>query len=395
MSQKIQRIIAGVCVLLSTCVLLVLARQQFYDESYEHPGRQTVPPVPTEAPVRVTDDPEPEVTRDPVQTRFDAMTLEEQVGQLFLVRYDESDAEREMLQYHPGGYLLFAKDFKNESPASMQYQLKNLQDKSKTPLIYAVDEEGGDVVRASYYSGFREEPFESPQELIARGGVEKTQEDAMDKALFLRDLGLNVNLGPVCDVATDPESYIYSRTAGLDAAGTAEYVFGVVSAAQNYGVGAVLKHFPGYGNNADTHNGGATDERSLTELRQSDFLPFEAGIQAGAGAVMVSHNTVTAIDPEKPASLSDKVYTLLRSELGFQGVAITDDLDMGALKGYSDGEAAVLAIQAGGDLLIAADFQTQFEAVLTAVQEGEISQARLEEAVKRVLKWKADLGLLR
>lgn len=160
-------------------------------------------------------------------------------------------------------------------------------------------------------------------------------------------------------------------------------------------MGCVLKHFPGYGNNVDTHTGVAVDERPYETFQKEDFLPFEAGVQAGAGCVLVSHNIVTCRDGEAPASLSPEWHRVLREELGFTGCIITDDLVMDAIQEYCDASsAAVQAVQAGNDLLCCSDYETQYPAVLAAVESGELSEERIEESALRVLRWKEELGLL-
>ena len=160
-------------------------------------------------------------------------------------------------------------------------------------------------------------------------------------------------------------------------------------------MGSTLKHFPGYGNNVDTHTGIAQDERSYETFVTADFLPFEAGIAAGADSVLVCHNVVACMDPDLPASLSPKVHHILRQELGFDGVVMTDDLMMDAIKQYTGNEqAAVQAAQAGNDLLLATDFDVQIPAVLQAVKEGRIPLEQVEQSVRRVLRWKMQLELL-
>lgn len=225
--------------------------------------------------------------------------------------------------------------------------------------------------------------------------LEAVRADALDKSAFLLDLGLNVNLAPVCDVSTDPADFIYARAFGQDAQATAEYADTVVSAMGEAGIGSVLKHFPGYGSNRDTHTGIAVDQRPLEQFRQSDFLPFQAGIDAGAGGVLVSHNIVTCLDPELPASLSPASYQVLREELGFEGVAMTDDLDMDAVQKYvEEGTAPVMALQAGADLVLTSDPQGGIPSVLEAVETGALTWDRLDQSVLRVLRWKLQLGLL-
>lgn len=160
-------------------------------------------------------------------------------------------------------------------------------------------------------------------------------------------------------------------------------------------MGSVLKHFPGYGNNLDTHTGTAYDERSYETFQTSDFLPFQSGIDSGADMVLVSHNIVKCMDEQLPASLSLAVHEILRTELHFSGVIVTDDLAMGAVENLVPGtQAAVFAVLAGNDLLCCADFETQTQAVLAAVQSGVISEERIDESVLRILKCKISLGII-
>jgi beta-N-acetylhexosaminidase len=163
----------------------------------------------------------------------------------------------------------------------------------------------------------------------------------------------------------------------------------------NNKLGSVLKHFPGYGNNSDTHTGIAYDDRSYDTFVTGDFLPFVSGIKAGAGAVMVSHNIVKCMDPVNPASLSPEVHKLLREELSFDGVIMTDDLDMEAVKDFSgDKKAAVTAVLAGNDMICCTDFESQIDAVKEAVNDGTISENIVDKAVIRILRWKLKLGII-
>ena len=324
-----------------------------------------------------------------------SMTLEEKVGQIFLARCPDSGALESVRQYQLGGYVLFARDFENKTGGMVRETLAAYQAASKIPMLLAADEEGGTVVRISRYKAFRNEPFWSPQAVYAAGGIDGVRADTAEKAAMMLSLGLNVNMAPVCDVSTDPQDFIYARSFGQDAAATSEYVKNVVEVMQESGIGSVLKHFPGYGSNADTHTGIAYDHREKTVFETSDLLPFTAGIEAGADAILVSHNVVYAYDSEKPASLSKAVHTLLRDELGFDGVIMTDDLYMDAICDYTDASsAAVEAVLAGNDLLCCTDFTVQIPAVVAAVRDGTISTEQLESAVLRVLRWKVSLGIL-
>ena len=210
----------------------------------------------------------------------------------------------------------------------------------------------------------------------------------------LRAYGVNVNFAPVCDLSTHGEDFIYDRTLGQNAETTADYAAGFVSVLSEAGMGSVLKHFPGYGNNPDTHTGIAVDKRPYEQFLSEDYLPFRAGIDAGAPFVLVSHNIVTCLDDTFPASLSLAWHDQLRTELGFEGVILTDDLDMGAVKSYADGGSiAVTALLAGNDMIVCSDVG-QIAAVLEAVENGTLSEERIRSACRRVLTVKQQLNLL-
>lgn len=336
---------------------------------------------------------------DPIAARaqelLDGMTLEEKVGQMFIARCPETDAAQLAADYHLGGYILFGRDFKDKTAEQVTTDIQRYQDAAEIPLLIAVDEEGGTVNRVSSNPNLRSSPFRSPQSLYSEGGLELVRSDAQEKCRLLESLGININFAPVCDVSQDPADFIYDRTLGRDAQETSQYVAAVVETMAEEGMGSVLKHFPGYGNNTDTHTGVAYDDRPYDTFLTSDFLPFQAGIAAGADMVLVSHNIVSAMDEASPASLSPEVHRVLREDLGFTGVIVTDDLVMDGVRDFAgDDEAAVLAVQAGNDLLCCTDFQTQVPAVLAAVESGEITEEQIDAAVLRVLTMKLRLGIL-
>ena len=343
-----------------------------------------------------------ELQAQQIQDLLDNMTLEEQVGQLFFPRCPAEDAVEDISTYHLGGYILFGRDYKDAEENWLNQDqftavLQSYQDAAKIPLLIGTDEEGGTVARASRNTNFRAEKFQSPQELFAQGGLQAILDDAAEKDALLHSIGINVNLAPVADVSYDPVDFIYDRSYGQDATSTADYISQVVTQMAGDNMGSVLKHFPGYGNNVDTHTGIAIDERPLSQFQAEDFLPFAAGTEAGQGktAVMVSHNIMTTVDDQLPASLSPAVHDLLRSELNFDGVVMTDDLAMDAVAAYAeDGASAVMALEAGNDLIITSDYRTQIPKVIAAFQDGTLDSQILLPACRRVLEWKQSLGLL-
>ena len=360
---------------------------------------EPVPPVQEELPAVEPPPPatEPEPPADPVEELLTSMTLEEKVGQLFFVRCPVENAAEDVSAYHLGGYILFGRDTKDKTADALIQTIQSYQDAAAVPLLIGVDEEGGTVVRVSSNPHLRASKFQSPQKLFAGGGMEAVTADAREKDILLDARGFNVNLAPVADVSTDPGDFIYNRAFGRDAAATADYVSAVTAQMAADGMGSVLKHFPGYGNNADTHTGIAVDDRPYEDFVNGDFLPFLAGMEAGGSttAVLVSHNIVECMDAELPASLSPNVHRILREELDFDGVVMTDDLAMDAVAAYAeDGAVAVMALEAGNDLVLTTDYRTQIPKVKEAVENGELDESVIDTACRRVLQWKQALGLL-
>ena len=316
------------------------------------------------------------------------MTIEEKVGQLFLVRYNKNDVEY-LSNFNVGGYLLFAKDFENHTKDSIKKEIDKDQELSKYPLIIAVDEEGGYVTRVSRFKEFRSEKFLSPKSYYEQGGYDLLSATEKEKATLLKSIGINLNLAPVADVSVDENDFIYNRAFGKDANSTSEYVKNMVKYANNNKINSCLKHFPGYGNNIDTHDGIAIDNRSYESIKENDFLPFKAGIEENVPTILVSHNIITSLDDKHPASLSKEVISKLRNELGFTGIVMTDDLAMDAVKSYvENGEAATLAINAGNDMIITSDVVSMYKEVLQSVKDGKISEETINKAVIRIIAWK-------
>lgn len=363
-------------------------------------AEQPAPPPPVETPAETTPPPVAEILpepEDPIDLLLNSMTIEEKVGQLFFVRVPAESAVEDVSAYHLGGYILFGRDTKDKTANELIQTIASYQEAANIPLLIGVDEEGGTVVRLSSNPHLRSEKFASPQRLFSLGGMEKIVENAHEKDLLLRALGFNVNLAPVADVSTNPSDFIYDRSFGQDAAATAGYTAAVTEQMAADNMGSVLKHFPGYGSNVDTHTGIAVDDRPLETFETADFLPFQSGLEAGAGltAVMVSHNIMTAADTELPSSLSPAVHDILREGFAFDGVVMTDDLAMEAVAAYAeDGAVAVMAIQAGNDLIITSDYRTQIPKVVEAVENGALGEAAIDTACRRVLTWKQALGLL-
>lgn len=204
-----------------------------------------------------------------------------------------------------------------------------------------------------------------------------------------------MNLAPVADISTDPNDYIYPRTFGKDAKETAEYIKTAIKTMKENNIGSTLKHFPGYGDNLDTHSGISIDTRSYESFLNNDFIPFKAGIDAGTDSILVSHNIINSIDEDLPASLSKKVHDVIRNELNFNGVIMTDDLQMSAIKDYvGEVNSAIFAVNSGNDLIISSDYEIQIPTIIDAVKNGDIKEEVIDEAVLRVLELKIKLWII-
>ena len=332
---------------------------------------------------------------DEAEEMLSKMTLEEKVGQMFLARYPSSGVINETKNYQSAGHILFGKDFQNATPNSIKKELQDCQNASKIPLALGVDEEGGTVVKVSQYKAFRASPFKSPREIYANGGMDAIISDSHEKSNLLKNLGINMNLAPVVDVPKTSNDFIYKRAFSTNVNEVKNFTNQIINAMKSDNITSVMKHFPGYGNNVDTHTGIAIDKRDYSNFENRDFIPFEEGIKNGAPAILVSHNIVECMDKSKPASLSENVHNILRNELGFSGIIMTDDLAMDAVKQYvENGDAATQAVLAGNDLIISTDFANQRNEVLQAVKDGTIEENTINNAVKRVLAWKMMYGII-
>lgn len=325
------------------------------------------------------------------------MPLDEKIGQMIYVDPPEKFAGDYARKYHLGGYIMFGRDFAGKTKQEVKENINTFVNSQSIPMTICVDEEGGDVTRISGKPALYGHEFQSPRALYKKGGLELLKSDADEKAKMLADYGIDVNLAPVCDICTNPKDFMYSRSLGEDAKTTSEFVKLVTEASQDNGVSVTLKHFPGYGGNADTHTGIAVDKRDMKEFEEKDLLPFKAGIDAGAHLVLVSHNIVNCMDSNNPASLSADIHKLLREKLGFTGIIVTDDLSMEAIKKYSGGKTpAVAAVLAGNDMLILSSdmLETSIDSIKKAVEDGTIDEKTIDHAVMRIIAWKCAKNMM-
>lgn len=334
-----------------------------------------------------------------------SMTLEEKIGQMFFIgrRTDENGQPQLSLdsslktvidKYKPGGFIFFAENLDNiDQTVSF---INSLQETSRIPMFIGIDEEGGIVTRLNraeaLHSTFMPEPF-----VIGRtNNSEYAYRASKAIAKEVKSLGFNLNFAPVADVFSNPSNKVIGRRAYSDDANiAAEMVSEAVKGAVDAQIIPVIKHFPGHGDTLqDSHTGIAIVENNIDRLRKVEFLPFKAGINAGAGMVMTAHVLTPHItDDNLPATLSKTMLQdYLRNELGFDGVIITDGLEMSAISAYySEEEAVVMAVEAGVDmLLLPRDFEKAFNSILEAVRANLISEERIDESVRRILTLKKE-----
>ena len=327
------------------------------------------------------------------------MSTEEKVAQLMVVAMPSKDAASVQSKYQFGGYILFGRDFKRTNKSGMRKLLNSCQTSSKIPMLIGTDEEGGTVVRASFYKKYRKSRFRSPSQVYRAGKYKGIIKDTKKKDNFLKSLGLNCNFGPVADVPYKKNNFMYKRAFSTKAAKTSKFVRLTVAQMGSDGVVSALKHFPGYGKNGDTHGKIIKDKRSKLTFLTRDLRPFRAGIDAGADMVMISHTVVKAFDSRNPASLSPAVISYLRKDMGFKGVIITDGLGMKgvtAFVGGSQGEAAVRAVKAGNDMICATgNYKACYNSLLKAVNEGAIPADQLDASVTRILMMKIRRGIIK
>jgi beta-N-acetylhexosaminidase len=346
-----------------------------------------------------------------IDRRLAQMSLEQKVGQLFMVSFRGRELNGRTRGFiervHPGGVLLYQTNTATpESVARLTNKLQRLatEQAGGVGLLLAIDFEGGTVTRFFAGRGFTKFP---PALLVgATGTPAYAGRLARAAAEELRAVGINTNLAPVADLASDPKNrLIRLRAYGQEPETVARFVAAAVRASQRAGVIAVAKHFPGHGaSGLDSHRDLPVIERDLAGLETADLVPFDRAVRAGVGAVMTAHVWYPKLEPHKgrPASLSKAVVTdLLRERLGFDGVVMTDALDMAAVgRNHSLAEAVRLAVDAGVDLIAfgaALSMMSQRQAIdslLTAVRNGAVSEARIDVSVKRLLRLKARFGFL-
>ncbi len=346
------------------------------------------------------EEPEEDYMGELVDAILSEMPLEDKVAGMFIVTPEAltgystvtqaGDVTQEALnKYAVGGLIYFAKNIEDEE--QLKALLSGTESMSRYPIFLGVDEEGGTVSRVAG-SGIGVIQVGDMAAIGESGDTSQAYEAGLTIGAYLKDMGFNLDFAPVADVAAAGEGELGDRVFGSDPALVSEMVANLVDGLEGTGVSSCLKHFPGIGDvEGDTHDGKVETAKTLDEMRASDFPTFQAGIDAGADFVMVSHVTAGAVDEASvPCSMSETIMNVLRDELGFEGVIITDALDMGAItEYYTSGEAAVQAIAAGADMLLMPEnFQEAYEGVLAAVKDGTIPEERINESLERIYRIK-------
>lgn len=322
-----------------------------------------------------------------------SMSKTEKIGQMVMIGIQGTKVDDDSLymlhQFHMGGIILFDRNM--ESPEQVKQLTSDLQAQSneKVPLFIGVDEEGGDVVRMAE----KLTPPPSQKEIGATGDTEQAKTWAIKTAKSLKEMGINVNFAPVADVGSND-----NRSYSIDVNAVINFVKAAATGYQQENIIYSLKHFPGIGKGqVDSHVEISSIDESKDVLMAEDILPFKTIINENKPEdyfILVSHLKYPALDEEYPASLSSKIMTdLLRNELGYKGIIITDDMEMGAVANHNDFKTiGVNAVKAGADIvLVCHEYQHEqdvYLGLLDAVDNGEISQQRIDESVKRIVKAK-------
>lgn len=352
-------------------------------------------------PTETIPEPTPEERLDEIiNAAIEVMPLEDKVAGLFLVTPESitgvdravkagESTKNALNKYAVGGIVYFAQNIKDS--AQLLEMIDNTSVYSKYPLFFAVDEEGGSVSRLAGKK--LAEGVESPRKIGQSGDADAAYQAGTTVGAYLADFGFNLDFAPVADVANIDNSIMKDRSYGSDAQTVSPFVLSMMQGLEEQGVTACLKHFPGLGSTAaDTHDGLVVIDRTAEEFRADEFVVFQAGIEAGANMIMVSHAAAPALTGDNtPSSMSPVIVTdILRGELDFDGVIITDAMNMKAVSEYYEADvAAITALKAGCDMILMPDdFEKAYNGVLKAVQDGVISEDRIMDSLRRIYRIK-------
>ncbi len=364
---------------------------------------------------------EPEATEAQTQTVVDplveqaaqivsGMTLEEKVAQMFFITPEAltgygqvtvaGDATNEAYQKYPVGGLIYNSQnlVDIDQTKTMMAKMQQYADsRISLPVFLGVDEEGGSVTRIASNEAYGLTNVDNMSDIGATGDTQNAYQAGVTIGTYLSDLGFNLDFAPVADVLTVSDSVIGNRSFGTDSELVASMALSELQGLESMGIQGVVKHFPGHGGvSGDSHSGAVSTDKSLEELFASELVPFQRAIDGGAEFLMVGHIAAPNVTgDDTPASLSKVMITdVLRTQMGYQGVVITDAMNMTAITAnHAADEAAVLAVNAGADMiLMPEDFGKAYNGVIDAVNNGTIEEYRINEAVVRIVKAKLALS---
>lgn len=301
-----------------------------------------------------------------------------------------------LAKYPVGGLVYFSKNILN--PQQTEEMLKNTWEYSKEvmkiPVYLGVDEEGGTVARVGQNSNFSVPRYTSMREIGDSGDIAKAYQAGNAIGSYLKELGFNMDFAPDADVITNPENKVIgNRSFGTDGELVGNMAMEAARGFKDSGIAPCVKHFPGHGGTkGDTHEGYAYTDKTIEQLKEQELVPFQKAVEGKIDFIMVSHISVPASEAgDTPASLSSVLINgLLKEDMGYEGIVITDAMNMGAIsQAYSSAQAAVEAFNAGADMLLMPEnFEEAYQGILTGVREGVVSEERLNEGVLRILKAK-------
>ena len=386
--QAQQEALAAEAALLAAQMAEAEAEREAEAAAEEEAAEEETVPVPTEE----------ELLEELAESCVANMSLEDKVAGLFIVTPEQitgvetavkaGEGTREALAKYPvGGLIYFAKNIQSEE--QITEMLKNTVEYSKYPLFLAVDEEGGTVARVA--DALSLENVGDMADIGASGDVEAARQASAAIAGYLKKYGFNLNFAPVADVLTNPDNKVIGKRAfGSDAQLVAQMVGSAVPGMQENGVSACVKHFPGHGDTAgDSHEGSVENTRTLEEMQTVEFLPFQSAIASGVDMIMAGHIGAPGLTggDSVPASMNEKILTeILRGQLGYNGIIITDAMNMSSVtEYYTADEAAIKALKAGADMILMPEnFETAYKGVIAAVQDGTIDERRIDDSLKRI-----------
>lgn len=350
------------------------------------------------------------ISNHEINAYLNQMTLEEKAAQLFIVKPEAlvdvgtviqaGDATKRAIDEIPiGGFIYFSDNLqsKGQTTEMLEAVQKYSMERTGLPVFLGIDEEGGTVARIANNENFEVPQVGNMADIGASGDVAAARDAGQTIGAYLAELGFNLDFAPVADVLSNPNNTVVKqRSFGDDPKLVADMAIAVSEGLKENGIYSTYKHFPGHGaTEADTHKGYAYTDKTLEELESCELLPFQMCIEADASFIMAAHIAVPRVTgDDTPTSVSKTMITdVLRTQLGYNGIVVTDGMDMGAItEEYTSAEAAVKALQAGVDMILMPEnFDEAYQGVLDAVQDGSLTEERIDESLRRILAVKLQM----